>query len=319
MDAASAPGGPCPGEDTLLRYTQAALDASEHGPVASHVAGCERCRALVAALGTAPESDRPTERAPSRDVPAIGERVGKYRVERVLGAGGMGVVLAARHVELGSEVALKVMNLEGATSEDRARFAREARAAATLKSDHAARVHDVDTLPSGAPYMVMELLEGEDLAARVDRSGPLEPADVVAWMLQACDALAEAHERGVVHRDLKPQNLFLAERRGGAPPAVKVLDFGLAKVDDRGQREGDSLTRTSVFMGTPYYMAPEQVRSAKNVDARTDVWALGACMYTLLTGEPPFPGPNVGAICKGILEGAPRPLLDRRPDVSPGL
>jgi serine/threonine-protein kinase len=239
---------------------------------------------------------------------------GKYRVDGVLGIGGMGVVVAATHLQLGQRVAIKFLLPEafrlGAALE---RFAREARAAALLKSDNVARVIDVATLESGAPYMVMELLEGDDLGAVIQQRGPLPLPEVIDFVVQACDAIAEAHSLGIIHRDLKPKNLFLTRRRNGAP-LVKVLDFGISKVG--GVAGGDhSLTKTSDVMGSPNYMAPEQIRSSRNVDERTDIWALGVIIYELLTGHVPFEAETVPQLCSMVLEQAPPPLATIRPDI----
>ena len=211
---------------------------------------------------------------------------GKYRVERVLGAGGMGVVVAARHLQLDQLVALKFV-LPSALDEASAaeRFLREARAAVRLKSEHVAKVLDVGTLDTGAPYMVMEYLEGDTLAEVIQRDSPL-PVDVACdYMIQACEAMAEAHSLGIIHRDIKPQNLFLTKGVGGKP-LVKVLDFGISKMK---QPEGAmNLTQTATVMGSPLYMAPEQMRSARNVDGRSDIWALGVVLYELPDQIAPF-------------------------------
>jgi serine/threonine-protein kinase len=244
----------------------------------------------------------------------------KYQVEAVIGAGGMGVVAAARHVELGQRVALKFL-LPGALLVPGAveRFIREARAAVQLQSQHVARVFDVGRLPDGTPFMVMELLEGCDLGSlcKSGRKSPLRVGDVVEYVIQACEAVAEAHALGIVHRDLKPANLFLTRRRNGAP-LVKVLDFGISKVTNPLSSEA-SLTKTSDVVGSPYYMAPEQVRSARDVDARTDIWALGVILYELIAGEVPFVATSVPQLCAKVLEEEPIPLQQHRPDLPEGL
>jgi serine/threonine-protein kinase len=198
---------------------------------------------------------------------------GKYRIERVLGEGGMGVVVAAHHLELDERVALKfllpaAMNNEVAVS----RFLREARTAARIKSDHAARVTDVGRLETGVPYMVMEYLEGGDLDAWVRQKGPLPVEQAVEFVLQAAVGVADAHALGVVHRDLKPANLFCIRRSDGQL-IIKVLDFGISKITDLSGASGPSagMTKTSAVMGTPSYMSPEQIRSSKSVDARADI------------------------------------------------
>jgi serine/threonine-protein kinase len=211
---------------------------------------------------------------------------GKYRVERVLGVGGMGVVVAATHLQLEQRVALKfLLPAAVGNAEVVARFAREARAAVRIQSEHVARVIDVGTLSTGSPYMVMEFLEGSDLADSVASRGALPVAEAVGCVLQASEAIAEAHALGIVHRDLKPANLFLA-RKAGRDAIVKVLDFGISKTTESGAPS--SLTKTSAMLGSPLYMAPEQMTSPKDVDARTDIWALGVILYELLVGAPPF-------------------------------
>ena len=250
-----------------------------------------------------------------RSVPvSVGETIdGKYRVDHVLGAGGMGVVLAATRVQLGQRVAIKfllpsALEVPGA----RERFTREARAAARLGSEHVVRVMDVGALASGAPYMIMEFLEGCDLGKLLQNKGPLPIDDAVDYVMQACDALAEAHGAGIVHRDLKPTNLFLATRPNGSS-SVKVLDFGISKVAKRDNEL--SLTKTSDVIGSPIYMAPEQIRSSRDVDVRTDMWALGVILYELLTGHVPFPGMSVPQLCSMVLEQQPDPIDRYRPEI----
>ena len=244
---------------------------------------------------------------------------GKYRVERVLGAGGMGIVVAARHVELDQLVAIKFVREEAIASEDAVqRFLREARAAVKLKSEHVARVLDVGKLESGAPYMVMEFLEGSDLGKILSERGPL-PADSAAdWILQACEAVAEAHAAGIVHRDLKPENLFLARTVGGGQK-IKVLDFGVSKAIGGASGEMSSLTRTRAMLGSPLYMAPEQMRSSRDVDARADVWALGVVLFQLLTQRWPFEAETMPELCLKVVTEPPIPLGSIRPDVPTGI
>jgi serine/threonine protein kinase len=216
----------------------------------------------------------------------------KYRVERVLGVGGMGVVVEARHLELDERVAIKfllpTMLLDANAV---ARFQREARAAVRIKSEHVARVFDVGRLTNGAPYMVMEYLEGLDLAALLERDGTLPARQAVDFVLQACVAVADAHALGIIHRDLKPANLFCIRRSDGQP-SIKVLDFGISKLSE-APGAGLSFTHTSATMGSPLYMSPEQFRSSKNVDARTDIWALGTILFELVTGSTPFKATTV--------------------------
>jgi serine/threonine protein kinase len=266
---------------------------------------------------TTPDASPAHEGAPVREGDILD---GKYRVERVLGIGGMGVVVAARHLQLDQRVALKfVLPTAMESTEAVERFAREARAAVRLRSEHVARVLDVGTLPGGAPYMVMEYLDGRDLAEVIEQRGPLPAADAAYFVMQACEAIAEAHALGIVHRDLKPRNLFVTTRIDGQP-LVKVLDFGISKATAAPGSAGDlSLTRTTSIMGSPNYMSPEQLRSSKLVDARTDVWALGIILYEALTGRVPFEAETVTQLCAMVLQDAPRPLEEQRADLPPGL
>jgi serine/threonine-protein kinase len=245
---------------------------------------------------------------------------GKYRVDRVLGQGGMGVVVAATHLQLDQLVALKFVLPEAAGSQEAMeRFAREARACVKMKSEHVARVLDVGKLETGAPYMVMEYLEGYDLAQLVERYGPVPFVDTCDYILQACEAIAEAHSIGIVHRDLKPQNLFLTTSVDGRP-FVKVLDFGISKFTASSKSgENMSLTRTAAVIGSPNYMSPEQLRSSRSVDARTDIWAMGVILYELLTGRVPFSATSVTELCAMVLQDTPRNVRELRPDVPAGL
>src|SRR5215470_8643468 len=219
---------------------------------------------------------------------------GKYRVERVLGVGGMGVVVAARHLQLDQSVALKFLLPEAiANAEASSRFLREARNAVRLKSEHVARVIDVGTLETGAPYIVMEYLEGCDLGGLLAQHRALAIPVAVDYVLQACDAIAEAHSLGIVHRDLKPQNLFVTRGHDGSA-LIKVLDFGISKSSVAGDLVA---TRTQAVMGSPAYMSPEQMRSTKLVDARTDIWALGVILYQLVLGHVPWDAETFTELC----------------------
>jgi len=240
----------------------------------------------------------------------------RYRVEGVLGEGAMGVVVAARHVQLGSLFALKfmradVIRVEGAAD----RFIREARAAARLRGEHVARVSDFGTLESGAPYIVMEFLEGSDLDALLETRGPLPIREALGYVLDACKAMDEAHRLGIVHRDLKPKNLFLTHRPDGTP-LIKVLDFGISKFAD-GTDVGH--TSTGSILGSPAFMSPEQIRSSKHVDARTDIYALGGVIYYLLTKDYPFTSNAIGELFASVLYKDPRPLRTLRNDVPSSL
>ena len=213
---------------------------------------------------------------------------GRYRVEKVIGEGGMGIVVAARHVELGHRVAIKYLRPDLRDRPDPvARFHWEARAIALIRSEHVVRCLDLGTLEGGAPYMVMELLEGADLGYLVDhRKAPLAMEDAVEYVLQACEALAEAHAMGIVHRDLKPENLFLSHRANGTP-LVKVIDFGISTFIERGVSHDipKRAPTKGALTGSPAYMSPEQLEDSENVDARSDVWSLGIILHELLTGR----------------------------------
>jgi serine/threonine-protein kinase len=229
---------------------------------------------------------------------------GKFRIERILGQGGMGVVAVATHLQLDQLVALKVVHdpMVG-DAEVVERFMREARASARLRSEHVCRVSDVGQLDGGAPYIVMELLEGSDLQG-VIASGTLPVETAVDYVLQACVAIAEAHALGIVHRDLKPANLFLTRRLDGTP-LIKVLDFGIAKATSASDFK---ITRTSTIMGSPGYMSPEQLRSARDADNRSDIWALGVILYELVSGRLPFLGNSVTELAVKVVIDPPEPL-----------
>jgi serine/threonine protein kinase len=235
----------------------------------------------------------------------------KYQVVRTLGQGGMGRVVEARHIALGERVALKFLLSEHAQShEATTRFLREAQAAVRLRSEHVARVSDVGTLEDGAPYMVMEYLEGQDLSKLLKTHGKLHASEAVDFVVQAAEAIAEAHAIGIVHRDIKPGNLFLTRGLDGSP-LVKVLDFGISKFVE----SVDDLTRTATAMGSALYMSPEQMRGARDVDHRTDIYALGVTLFELLVGRQPFYADTLPQLCAEVLEGNALPLRSARPDL----
>jgi serine/threonine-protein kinase len=282
----------------------------------------------------------------------LGVIAGRYRVERWLGAGGMGIVVAARHIELGSLVAIKLLHADRSdVARNVARFRREARAASSIKSEHTVRVFDVGLLDTGAPYIVMEHLEGEDLAEVLRQRRQLTVAESVDLVLQACEGIAEAHAQGIVHRDLKPANLFIVKRPDGSR-CLKVLDFGISKVpvpssgaganhvetvtdtfgplaaDDAAPRamtprapprDAESITATAPTLGSPRYMAPEQIVDPSDVDARADVWALGIVLFELLGGRPPFRLATLATAHHELMQADPPRLRNLRRDVPAGL
>ena len=248
---------------------------------------------------------------------------GKFQIERILGEGGMGYVVAARHLQLGQMVALKFIKEDVSSPEFKARFLREARNTVKLKSKHVSRVLDVGTIDDGAPYMVMEYLEGTDLSELLQQRGPFQVAETAEYVIQACEAIAEAHGYGIVHRDLKPANLFLTRGTGGEA-VVKVLDFGVSKVmdldEDTSAREHDSvMTKATDLLGSPSYMAPEQVVSARDADSKSDVWSLGVIIFRLISGKAPFAGNSLGDLIQKIVHGPLPNLRDLRPDIPEGL
>jgi serine/threonine-protein kinase len=237
---------------------------------------------------------------------------GKYRVDRIVGEGSTGVVLAATHLGLDEPVAIKLLSQHAASIPGvLSRFLNEGRAAAQIRSPHIVRVRDVGRLQDGTPYTVMELLEGENLAQILERQGPLAIEDAVDFVLQASDALAEAHDAGIIHRDIKPENLVLTMQRNGLP-CVKVLDFGISKLVNDTQD-----TPTHEILGSPVYMSPEQLASSRSVDGRADVWSLGCTLFELLAAHAPFERPTFIQVRDAIMGTTIPDLLKYRPD-APG-
>ena len=245
---------------------------------------------------------------------------GKFRVERIVGEGAFGMVVEATHLELEERVALKFLHAEArARPEIASRFAREARASVKIKNDHVARVYDVGT-HEGAPFIVMEYLEGRDLEQILQKDGPLDPTTAVEYVIQACEGLTAAHVQSIVHRDIKPGNLFLTER--GGIRDVKVLDFGISKAGVRKNtlEDVDLMTGdTTQIMGSPHYMSPEQIRSTKDVDTRADIWSLGVVLYELITNHSPFDGGEVTTLIAQVLHEPHRTVRSLLPDVPTGL
>jgi serine/threonine-protein kinase len=241
----------------------------------------------------------------------------KYRIEGVIGGGGTGVVVSAMHLQLEKRVALKFLLPESQESDELiGRFMREAKASLKLKGAHVARTLDVGRMDDGRAYIVMEYLEGRDLAQEIKaRAGAAFPiADAVSWIIQACEGVVEAHALGIVHRDLKPANLFL-QRSAGEAPFVKVLDFGISKSIDPSSSDRLSLTRAEMLLGSPLYMAPEQMRSSKYADERSDIWSLGAVAYEVLTGHLPFEGKTLLDLCFRVAQEDCEPPIARRSEL----
>jgi serine/threonine-protein kinase len=245
----------------------------------------------------------------------VGDVIGeKYRIDAVLGAGGMGVVFAARHTTLNGQFALKFLSREGlANSQSIGRFYREAQAAAKLKSEHAVRVFDVGTHANGLPYIVMEYLEGGDLGRLLRNGGQLPITEAVDYIRQTCAAIADAHKAGIIHRDIKPSNLFCVPRED-TRLMIKVLDFGISKVTDALPND-EGVTVTGNFIGSPSYMSPEQMKAPNRVDARTDIWSLGVVLYECVTGKLPFPASTFPEICLRVAQDPPIAPRSYRPDL----
>jgi eukaryotic-like serine/threonine-protein kinase len=231
---------------------------------------------------------------------------GTYRLGSLVGEGAMGHVYRARHLVLGHEVAIKVLNQFRLNRESRARFLREAQATMRLQSEHIVRVFDLGVIDENVPFMALELLEGSDLRSTIEARGSLPVDEAVDHVLQVCEGLADAHCRGIVHRDIKPQNIFVTRRANGLP-LIKILDFGISKIlTDEG--DGSELTGSEIMLGTPAYCSPEQLRNPRTVDARTDIWSLGVVLHALLGGGRAFTGETPAALVAAIIADEPHPL-----------
>ena len=257
----------------------------------------------------------PAAQAPD-GTPAPGETFlgGKYRIEKLLGIGGMGSVYSATHLTLGNTVAVKFIHHAMRSDEVVGRFLREGQSAVKIQSEHVARVLDVGVLDNGVPYLMMEFLVGADLAQYIQESGALPLQEAVDFLIQTCDALAQAHLAGIVHRDLKPSNLFVTPRPDGSL-LLKVLDFGISKSADGKEGGGLGLTKEGEILGSPLYMSPEQLRDATQVDARSDIWALGVVFFELLAGRTMFEAESFLALCTAIATEVPRSIKTLVPDV----
>lgn len=230
----------------------------------------------------------------------VGKRVDKYEIVRVIGRGGMGTVYEALNTTIGKRVAMKFVDAQTAQSKESiARFQREAEAASAVESAHIVEIFDSGVADDGIPYIVMELLRGEDLGHRIKRCGRVELAEAVHVVAQILRGLHRAHEAGIVHRDLKPDNIFLVDRDDDQSFA-KILDFGISKVQRQGGVPVHTLTRQGTVLGTPFYMSPEQAQALPDIDGRTDLWSVGAILYECLTGRPPYTGTSYEQVIVNI-------------------
>jgi len=334
----------CVGDDMVVALVEGDLPADRKEAIQTHLDDCDACRELVAhaahALiptvdeGLPPdpalEATHPSEMdlGPSDmstpDSLGPGALLGRYRIIRRLGAGAMGIVFAAEHLDLRRPVALKIVRADpdgdGDVQQLRARLLREARAASAVRHPHVVTVHDVLELDDGSPVMVMDRLEGEPLRERLDR-GPLSATEARTLADQLLSALECAHEAGIIHRDLKPDNVFLASRDGPEGIDARILDFGIAKLTavDGPAAQTAGLTVTGMLVGTPHYMAPEQAFADPDLDARVDLWALGVIVYEALAGQRPIEGDNLGQLFRRLATMDIPPLDEVAPDVPPAL
>ena len=244
---------------------------------------------------------------------------GKYRTIRLIGEGGMGAVYEAENIRIHRKVAIKVLHAGVAeTAEAVQRFEREAQAAGRIGSEHIVEVLDLGNLASGDRYMVMEFMDGDSLGGRIKSKGRLSPAELYPIAYQLLAALDSAHSAGIIHRDLKPDNVYLLRSRGGVADFVKLLDFGISKFNQLSGDSGFSMTRTGAVMGTPYYMAPEQAKGAKDADHRVDLYAAGVILYESVTGEVPFNADTFNELLFKIVLEEPRPVQLLVPQIDHG-
>src|SRR6478752_4936118 len=244
---------------------------------------------------------------------------GKYRIIRLIGEGGMGAVYEGENMRIHRKVAIKVLHAGvAATGEAVARFEREAQAAGRIGSEHIVEVLDLGNLPSGDRYMVMEFMDGDALSTRIRSRERLTPGESYPILHQLLEALAAAHGAGIIHRDLKPDNVYLLKSRGGKADFVKLLDFGISKFNQLSGDSGFSMTRTGAVMGTPYYMAPEQAKGAKDADHRVDLYAAGVILYESVTGEVPFNADTFNELLFKIVLEEPRPVQQLVPQIDLG-
>lgn len=310
----------------LFELLAGAGSSEERAALDEHLDGCATCRALVAAYARVADEDlgssgtiSPYARTVASEPPAAplraspGARVaGRFVLEHVVGEGGMGVVWAARTLDGDRPVALKMLKVM--TPELTQRALREARIAAEIGHPNVVEVHEVLAIDGAPPVLVMELLEGESLDRKLAREGALPLARALAVLVPLASALRAAHARGVVHRDLKPQNVFLA--RDGDEEVVMLLDFGLAKLLEGDQ---EMLTKTGAILGTPHYMAPEQLYGERDIDRRADVWAIGVVAFECLTGKRPLEGSSYAQIVRAASRGRTKPLAELLPSAPPRL
>jgi eukaryotic-like serine/threonine-protein kinase len=309
---------PCPDDETIAAFVSGALGAELLREVDEHITSCAECRQIAAAAAAAVQMEASVDVSALSwtvllGIPQAGSWIaGKYRVEALLGQGGMGVVVSATHVELGRRVAIKVMSSNDPTGA--ARFLREARNCARLEDEHIVRVSEFGRLPNGVPFLVMEYLRGETLEQRISRA-PIGLREVLDVIDQVCAGLATAHAAGIIHRDLKPSNLFLVHARGAAP-TLKLLDFGMSKSLALGANTTLTLPRT--LLGSPSYMSPEQALGGK-MDGRTDIWSLGVILYELVVGQRPFVAKVLPELLLAIATRAPARPSSVVPELPPGL